>query len=162
MTKPDIKVNTSAHFWSFLYLSLVHILQYYVHQLQSFWPSQFSNCLFNSERPLGSVWNPLPYNVDWKVPQARSWDNQNAHLICFPSLRDHHLMQLISKFEDCHLIYFVSFWGEDGKVNQVSYSIMAGGRNNIQVTLNAFFKYNYIFTELFFLYITHNSKHKGL
>lgn len=119
MTKPDIKVNTSAHFWSFPYLSLVHILQYYVHQLQSFWPSQFSICLSNSESPLGSVWNPLPYNVDWKVPQARSWDNQNAHFICFPSLRDHHLMQLIFKFEDCHLIYFVSFLEREGKVNQV-------------------------------------------
>lgn len=80
-TKPEVKVNPSAHFWSFRCLSLVHSFQYWVHKLQTPWLSQFSK----SESALGSVLNPLPYTRYWKLPSGENLglSEGSPHLFLF-------------------------------------------------------------------------------
>lgn len=69
-------------FVAFSVSPLVHILQYYVYKLQPPWPSQFPIHLSNSESPLGSVWNSLPYTIDWKLPSGKNLGQSE----CLPHL----------------------------------------------------------------------------
>lgn len=77
-------------------------------------------CLLNSENPLASAWVPSPYAVAWKTLKVVIWVIQRAHLICFPSLRQHYpLLQTIISY----VLSVFWFYGWKGKSSSC-YSVL--------------------------------------
>lgn len=85
------------------------------------------NLLFNSGRPPCSVGLPLSVPEPGKFPQAISWGNHRAYLMCFLTLRyycpllPHGRNNLENHCFICFLSFFIVI--SDGRVNLVSVTL---------------------------------------